>query len=192
MTARIHGIPSPPTDIADEVEVWARQSGRHATLRFVPTVLRGNRAARGTWTVRMTLKSDDKRLRAVRDGVLAEEPMEVVWLHEPDAKEPGGYRPYDLAMLGSGGVKAFLDKGNMWSGRGAFNSLADQLRKVNADNAAMKDRNYADAKDGMRADVRDKRRQYLKIPFIRVLMNLKKGAQTATPNGLALASNTKE
>jgi len=162
------GLPVAPVEVADEVEMWARQSGRHATLRFVPTVIRLGTVVGGTWTVRITLRPDDKRLESYRLGRVTEEPVEVVWLHEPDAESETGYRPYDLAQLGAGGVRTFLEKGNTWSGRGEFASLEDQLRKVNEQNEQTRRKTYAAVLDNARGHARDRRRQILGIPQVPV------------------------
>ena len=165
-----HELPSPPAEIADEVELWARQTGRHARLHFVPVRFRQGRVVAGTWVVRISLKANDKRLQLYREGKVAEPPTEDVWLHEPDGQ--GGYRPFDILQLGAGGVKRFLEWGSMWSGRGQFGSLEEQLRQVNQDNEGARRKNRADAKDRALTHTADRRRQALGIPFVGVVADI--------------------
>ena len=163
-------MPGPPVEVADEVELYAREHGRHATLRFVPTRFERGRIAAGTWTVRLTLRDSDKRLSLLKTGQVAEAPDEVVWLHEPDGQ--GGYTPYNIMQLGAGGVRRFLEKGNTWSGRGKFASFAEQMQQTAAANEAARQQNRDTSRDNARAHARDKRRQWLKIPLVRVLTDL--------------------
>jgi hypothetical protein len=172
LQVRRNGLPVPPVEIADEVEAWARLSGRHATLHFIPTAFLRGRVASGTWVVRLTLKPGDKRLLLYREGKVAEPPTEDVWLHEPDASHHTGYRPFDILQLGASGVRTFLEKGDTWSGRGEFRSLEEQLKKVNEDNAQAREKNRTDAREGARDEARDKRRQVLGIPLVGVLADL--------------------
>jgi len=163
-------LPAAPAEIADEVELWARQSGRHARLHFFPTRFRHGRIVSGTWVVRLTLKAGDKRLSLYQQGKVAEPPTEDVWLHEPDGQ--GGYRALNLTDMGASGVREFLEKGNMWSGRGQFGSLEEQLRKVNQDNEAARQKNRADAKDQALVRTADRRRSALGIPFVGVVADI--------------------
>ncbi|KKK55945.1 hypothetical protein LCGC14_3069470 [marine sediment metagenome] len=59
--------PRAPVEIQEEVELYARESGRHARLIFVPMQL-GGRADDGTWVVRFTLRSSDKRMEPYHQG----------------------------------------------------------------------------------------------------------------------------
>jgi len=170
--------------------MYARESGRHATLHFVPTLLRGTRVVQGTWLVRFTLRSDDKRLLLYQEGKVAEPPTEDVWLHEPDPESPTGYRPYNLGDLGTDGVRNFLAKGNMWSGSGQFGSKTlEQLAR----DAIEKNRNAGQvaksaAREECRLTLRDERRWRLKIPFLPVGISLPKIGTTA-PQAAVAASN---
>lgn len=167
-------LPAPPAEIADEVELWARQSGRHARLHFFPTRFRHGRIVSGTWIVRISLKLGDKRLLLYQRGQVAELPTEDVWLHESDGQ--GGCRALNLTDLGASGVRQFLERGSMWSGRGEFGSLEEQLRKVNENNEAARVKNRADAKDEALAHTADRRRSALGIPFVGVVADI-------TPDG---------
>jgi hypothetical protein len=117
------GLPTPPTEIADEVELYAREWGRHATLHFVPTLFQGDRIVRGSWIVRFTLRSNDPRMRAYQEGRAPEPATEDVWLQEPNprAGQPipgtGGlkeqpYLPLNLTELGAGGVRRLGQPGH--------------------------------------------------------------------------------
>ena len=193
MTLRLRGLPSPPVGVADEVELWARESGRHGTLQFVPTLLAGQRAVEGTWMVRLSLRENDKRMQLYKQGLAPEPPTEDVWLHEPDPESPTGYRPYNLEDLGAGGVRQFLDKGNLWSGRGQFGSKTiEQLAR----DAIEKNRNAGQvAKSAAREEcllkLRDDRRWRLKIPFLPVGVSFPRVAAAAS-NDPAMAATSQE
>ncbi len=159
--------PRAPSAFQEEAELWARGSGRHAKLHFAPN---------GTWFVRVSLKSDDGRLRLHQMG-LADEPMgEDVWLHLPNPHEgkvigdvrQGPYIPIDLEQLGVSGLREFLDRGDTWSGRGEYLSLVDQLRKVEETNEEVRVRHRAFHKEESRHEMRQSRRFRLKIPFLPV------------------------
>jgi len=175
-------LPTPPVEIADEVEMYAREHGRHATLHFVPTLGMANRAFRGVWVVRMSLRPNDPRLGLVQTGRTAAM-TEDIWLQEPNpryGKEvpgTGGMREpefvgLDIEQMGASGVRTFLERGNMWSGRGQYTSLEEQARKARADNDAMKEKFRADQKEASRHEQRDKRRWRFKIPFLGVGIDL--------------------
>ncbi len=169
--------PRAPVEIQDEVELYARESGRHAKLISVPTVFAGGRAVSRTWCVRFTLRSDDKRMLEYQEGRAAKPPTEDVWLHErnPKEDEPNEpkYLPFDIIQMGAGGVRVFLESGNMWSGRGEFASLEEQLRHVQDTNEEARVKFRADQKEENRLEQRDKRRSRLKIPFLGVGIDLK-------------------
>ena len=193
MDRRLMGLPTPPVEIADEVELWARESGRHGKLQFVPTRLAGRRVVEGTWMVRLSLRDNDKRMLLYKQGLAPEPPTEDVWLHEPDPESPTGYRPYNLGDLGAGGVRQFLDKGNLWSGRGQFGSktIEDLAR-----DAIEKNRNAGQvAKSAAREEcllkLRDDRRWRLKIPFLNVGISIPKAAAAAS-NDPAMAATSQE
>jgi len=136
--------------------------------------------------VRFTLRPNDKRMQPYQEGRAAKPATEDVWLHEhnPDEGKPlrggrkeGQYRPLNIVQMGSGGVRQFLERGNMWSGRGQFQSLEEQVRKVREENEAARLKFRAEQKEESRHEQRDKRRSRLKIPFITAGLNLlKKGA----------------
>ena len=164
--------PRAPSAFQEEVELWARGSGRHAKLHYAPN---------GTWFVRISLKSDDGRLSMYQMG-LASEPMgEDVWLHLPNEHEgkvingvrQGPYIPIDLEQLGVSGLREFLDKGDTWSGRGEYLSLIDQFRKVDEANEQARRRTREWHKEESRHEMRQSRRFRLKIPFLPVSVDLR-------------------
>ena len=171
------GLPIPPVEIADEVEKYAREHGRHGSLRFVPTVLKGRRPVKGTWRVELSLRMNDQRRELYQTGAVPEEPAEIIWLHEPDPKSPTGYRPYDIMQMGAGGVRQFLEKGNMWSGRGQYTSLEQQITEIDEHNETVRRKNYEAAKLANRQMQEDRRRARWKIPFIPVLISFGKNGR---------------
>ena len=201
MTMRFE-LPTAPAEIADEVELWARESGRHATLRFVPILFFNGRIIAGTWKVCISLRPDDPALQMYQQGRVSEPPTEDVWLHEPNPKagqplagfhglrEPP-YIGYNLTDLGASGVRQFLEKGNTWSGRGIFRSLMDQLRQVREKNATARAKFRQDQKEANRDELMARRRQVHRIPFLRVGVDLSSQAEDADP-GLPQAATTEE
>ena len=165
-------LPRPPVEIADAVEMYARESGRHATLHFVP--LAG-------WMARFTLRSDDKRMTLYQENRVGDPPTEDVWFHKPNprSKERGqpAYIQYSLDELGVSGVRQFLERGNTWSGRGEFYSIEEQAAKAMKANAAMKEGFRAEQKELNRYEQREKRRSRFRIPILPVGVEL--GGDTA-------------
>lgn len=165
-------FPRAPVAIADAVELYARETrgfGQHATLRFIPVT-----GTVGCWQVRFTLKPDDPRMRLYQEGKIAEPPKEIVWLHEPIGpdEEPitptYRYRPLDIVALGPSGIREWLDRGNLWSGRGEQESLEKQVQASVDASAEQSAKRRADAEFNTRALVRDRRRWYQRIPFLPV------------------------
>ncbi len=164
--------PTAPHELQEAVELWARESGRHAKLHWSPG---------GTWFVRLTLRADDKRMLLYRQGFSEAPPGEDVWFHIPNPREgqriggvlQGPYIPLDIHHLGVSGVREFLEKGNTWSGRGEYLSLVDQLHQVRETNET-KRRSFREfQKEENRYEQRQQRRFRLKIPFLPVGINLR-------------------
>lgn len=128
--------PVPPVEIADAVERWARQWGRHARLEW-------NDATR-CFAIHFTRKGDDPSLALVQGGQRAEV-TESVLLHEwkkesrPHpflaGKKVDGFVSMDLEQYGVDGVLRILDRSNMWSGRGDFADPQEALDAVLAQHA---------------------------------------------------------
>jgi len=171
-------LPTPPAEIADEVEMYARESGRHAALIFVPVTIKHGRVTNGTWVINMTLRPDDKRMLLYQEQKVGDPPTEKIWLHKP-SEDGTTYEPLDIHQLGASGVREFLDRGNMWSGRGEFSSLEEQVRWARDEEERRKQKNYDDSKQHSRDTAKDKRRTLLGISFLGVGIDLKKkGAQS--------------
>lgn len=165
---RRSGLPRCPPDIAEEVELYARESGRTATVHFVPF---------GGWFARFSLRPNDPKLRAFREGRAAEPATEDVWFQVPNprfggqdergsAKRP--FIPLDIAQLGRSGVREFLERGNTWSGRGAYASHEAALQSAAEQNTQNEQRLRRETLDRARDKARDERRARLGIPFLRV------------------------
>lgn len=152
-------LPRPPGDIAEEVELFARESGRTGTLHYIP----GN-----GWFVRFSLRSNDERLQLYQQGQTGAPPTEDVWFHKPKpGGRPGEFLMLDIEQMGRSGVRTFLERGNTWSGRGEFNSVEEAARKAMAANRAERERIRAEAKENNRYRQRERRRSLFKIPFLR-------------------------
>lgn len=155
--------PAPPAPIADAVELWARRSSRHAHLLFVVEMQ--------WWEVHLTLRPDDKRLQAYREGRVSEEPKEVVQLIAWD-EDAGRYTPIRLEEYGAGGIVSLLEKGDTWSGRGEFASLQDAVEAAASRARAGRQRVKEQQRQWARDFGDDQRRQVLQIPFHRVGIDL--------------------
>jgi hypothetical protein len=150
-------------EIRDEVEMYARESGRHGTLHYAPNA---------GWFVRFTLRDSDPRMSLIRDGS-ATELFEDVWFVRT---VPGG-RPFevealDVQQMGASGVREFLERGNTWSGRGEFSSLEDALRQTRSGNESFRDRNRTSLRDQAVDRALDQRRSRLGIPYLPVGVSL--------------------
>lgn len=169
--------PRAPWEIQDEVELWARERGRTATLHMAPNM---------TWFVRLSLRVDDPRMKLFREGLADAPPTEDVWLHIPNPHDgkivngvrQGPYIPLDIYHLGASGVREFLEQGDTWSGRGRYQSLVDQLNKTRAANAEARANFRQEMKEENRHEQRQKRRFRLKIPFLPVGIDLRKRGDT--------------
>lgn len=140
------GVPQAPPEIREAVELYARKGGRHATVHFAPLV---------GWFVRFTLRANDPRLRAYREGRSAEPGYEEAYFHVKNPFEgrvmsirevkadrrfrsaplidwhagrryrQAPYLQLDILQLGVTGVLRFLEREDTWSGRGEFSSLTE-------------------------------------------------------------------
>lgn len=176
--------PTAPPEFQDAVELWARKSGRHARLTFVPTEFQEGRTVNGTWLVRIDLRENDPRLSLYQDGKMPEKPTEDVWIHRSNPKEgkikpnTHGRReqpfiPISIQQLGVSGLIGFLEKGDTWSGRGKYSSLEDQLQKVRKQNRERRHAFREQMKLENRMEQAQKRRQVLGIPLVPVGIDLK-------------------
>ena len=153
---------SVPAEMQDAVERWARKSGRHAEIVWKPPPL-------ACFAVEISLRQDDERLKAYREGDLKEEPKEVVHLHRWTGDE---YEAIHLHELGTQGLLTNLRKGDTWSGRGKFDSLSDAIQHSVQE--------WKDRKEKEREESRQRaidlgmsvRRQVMEIPLKRVGIDL--------------------
>lgn len=169
-----HALPTPPLEVAEAVELWARKYGRHATLVYVPPMK--------CWSVNLSLKPGDPALKRWQEGKADREPTEGVLLIEWDptlgdlnpatGEKAGGYRAVDLEEYGPSGVVDLLEKGDTWSGRGEFASMQEAVV-----GAASRWRNQKEAtKAKLRSEAgyhaKHERRLYTGNPLVSVPANL--------------------
>lgn len=166
--------PSAPPEIAEAVELYAREGGRTGSIRYAPYPL-------NLWEARFSLKPNDPAMRAWQEGRASEPPTETVLFVEqnPDSGKrksfvddrgrrityvDGPFRAIDIRQLGAEGVRNFLQKGNTWSGRGQFASVGAAVDAAKEENDAMLAKNYDDALGNARHRARIDRIQYAKKP----------------------------
>lgn len=156
-----NGLPQCPPDIQEVVELHARKSGRTGTMHFAPGI---------GWFARFSVRSNDPQLRAYQEGRAPEPPSEDVFFRVPDPKgtRPGDSIPLDIVQLGASGVKEFLEKGDTWSGRGQYGSVVEAARKTSEHNRTVGAKAKEKAREDNKDHLRDRRRQFLKIPYHRV------------------------
>lgn len=157
-----------PCEIADAVELWARQWGRHGTIGM-------NQALRCP-VIELSLKSDDPRLKHWQEGRLKYEPKESILLHyqrtEPDGSKSVHFYPLNLEELGVSGVLEILDRGNMWSGRGEYENFQKAAQVMGEYNEKLKQQMKDAAVEEGRLRARDMRRQVLGLPLVSVPDNI--------------------
>jgi hypothetical protein len=160
-------------DIADEIILYFRESGRNCEVKYIPHMK--------CFVAMVSLRSNDPLLGSFQSGVLSRVPTEDVFFHEPNpdaGKIMGGvrqgpFRPLDLNQMGASGVRTWLEQRNVLSGRGEFKSLLEQHRAVDKKGRE----GVAKIKQETRSDVIDfgleVRRVVEKIPYNRVGIDLK-------------------
>lgn len=159
--------PMAPWEIREEVELYAREHGRTATMELVQAPMFT------CWIVKLSLRPNDPRLLAYREGRAAEPETEVVWLMD---HETG--KPYDIQQLGAAGVRQFLERGNTFSGRGEFASVMDAVEKTSQQNEERRAAFEQKMREENRYERRQDRRKYLKIPQVTVGIDItSEGAQ---------------
>jgi hypothetical protein len=165
-------MPTAPPDIAEEVEMFARQHGRTAKLHFVPF---------GGWFAEFEVRANDPLMKGWREGRLDKPPSERVWFHLPNPRAhqrgQSEYMQLDIIQLGRQGVRRFLDQGNTWSGRGEFKSIEHAAKVILDRNDEMKVKNKKAALEHAVDVAKDRRRTRFGIPFIRVLKDIGKRAK---------------
>lgn len=175
------GAPTAPWEIREAVELYARQHGRTGSIEFA--------VGPNVWVVKLSLRSNDKRMQLWQQGLAPEPPVETIWLQEANPNEgrvipgryhpngqpmrEGGYRALDIYQMGAAGVREFLERGNTWSGRGEFSSVEDALRRTHAKEEELRERFRERMREENRYERREDRRRYLEIPAVSVGIDLK-------------------
>lgn len=163
-----------PPEYRDAVGLWARDHGRGGgDLVYIPAI--------DCWQVRLNPMPNDPRMEMVQKGKIdRSELYETIELMEPrspeeiaasDDKSP--YRPIRLEDLGIDGVLALLDKGNMWSKRGEFNSLQEAVVAARVRQQKGKEETRRAVREGVKEAFQEVRRVVNKIPFLTVGADLK-------------------
>lgn len=163
-----------PSDYAEAVEQWARNHGGHATLKWL-------RAPMNCWAVILSYRVNDPRLQdptAEGEKVLLHDYKPAQWWarHAPNRARRHyrtnaimhGHYAYELDELGVEGIIQRLDKGNILSGRGEFQSVEHTADVASENHRTFVDRTKASARDDAGARARDVRRKVYKIPFLGV------------------------
>lgn len=160
-----------PVEYADAVEMWARGNGGHATLKWLEDPM-------NCWAVILSFKPNDPRAGTDADGepVLLHDWKPAEWWakYQPERARrhprtnrimPANYA-YDLEELGISEIIERLDRGNILSGRGEFQSAEQagraQVEKFRTD----KHRRRRAARDEASHRAKDRRRSLLGIPLL--------------------------
>lgn len=174
-----------PLEYAEAVETWAREHGGHAKLRWLPTPM-------NCWAVVLSFKLGDPRQGGPEDGepVLLHEwwtakqwqqrkPRMARRHHRTNQIMPGNYA-FELDELGVDGLRKWLDRGNILSGRGEFQSVEHAGQVQQEQHEKLNESRYRAAKSNARDLAKDVRRQVLKIPFIGVGIEFGRAASGAS------------
>lgn len=156
-------MPKAPFEIQDEVELWARKSGRHAKMHFIPV---------GGWFAIVSLHPHDPRMKAYQEGMAEEPPGEEIWFHKTMPGRPGDFEALDILEMGATGVREFLERGDTWSGRGEHRSIEEAAKKAEYHNERQRHKDREFQREESRHEQRDKRRWRFGIPFMTVLKNI--------------------
>lgn len=162
---RAGGGISPPAEFADAVEMYARKYGKHATLKFIPPPV-------NVWAVEMSLGVNDPR-NMIHQKQVGEQPTEIVYLWreatpQEIARNSGRWHRvgYKLDELGVAGITKFLDKTNLFSGRGQYSSMSEAMKDQDNKRERAEAKAVSDAREESRHVAMDMRRQILGIPLL--------------------------
>jgi|TARA_Y100000310_G_scaffold273098_1_gene288389 hypothetical protein len=171
-------------EYSDAVELWARGRGGHAKLKWLPDPM-------NCWAVILSYRAGDPRQASPEDGepVLLHDWKDAKWWHRyhPERVKrhersneimPCGYA-YELDELGVSGILERLDRGNILSGRGEFDSAEEAGRKQVEKFKDEKHKRRLDARGDAGHRARDIRRQVMKIPFLPVGVEFTKGKEAS-------------
>jgi hypothetical protein len=139
------GAPEAPWEIREEVETYAREWDRTGRVEFA--------VGPNLWLAKFSLKPNDPRMKAWQEGRAEEPPVETVVFQERTAT---GLKALDINEMGPSGVRAFLEKGNTWSGRGE--TLDSAFKKVADADEAERAKTRNDAREDTRKLVRENKR----------------------------------
>lgn len=161
---RNRGVPTIPVDISNEVELFARQWGRHARMEWNVNL--------NAPVIHFSLPKDSKLWKMWQEGELDHEPTESVPLIEWDA-DNRKYGPMNLEDLGPSGIRALLEKSNVWSGRGEHKDLVSSVGATIEKNRELREEGRKRAREiGMEIGWLS-RRETLELPQSQVLIDLK-------------------
>ena len=160
-----------PLEFQEAVELHFRKSGRHARIVWIPEPV-------CQWQVRITMKPNDPALRAFQAGETALEPVETVELTVFDEDE-GLYIGVELESIGVSGLIDMLERGDMHSGQGDFDSLEEAMAYQVESQKKYRERLEKYVKDEVLAAGRAVRKRIMKEPYLRVRIDL----PTSSPDG---------
>lgn len=157
--------PTPPADISDAVQLWARQQARRFGRLEWNDML-------NAWVIHFGRRESDPMMREWQEGRLEQEPTESVILHEWDLATKR-FTPFMLGEYGAEGIVRLLDEANMWSGRGHCDSIQEAVAAVRAHNTRTRERHHKEAREYGSDRWTDRRRAVLNIPFLPVGIDLR-------------------
>lgn len=152
-----------PVDIRDEVELWARQMGRHAKIVWNPILKCGE--------IQIDFLAHDPRRQAWQEGKTRVPPVESVFLHRWDKKK-GHYVAMDLAAMGASGLRNHLDATSVATGRGEHRNLQEAFEAVDRKNDRLREEILTAVREGGRENANRHRRKALGLPQVQVTSNL--------------------
>jgi hypothetical protein len=128
----------PSVELADSVELWARQRGTHAKLHWHP-LLR-------CFAIDLDLANDDPRMKKWRSGELRRKPVESIPLHAWD-KVQQRYVALPIEEWGPTALVERLTEADLLSGRGQYNTIYEALVARQKKNDALRERMQQEAYD---------------------------------------------
>lgn len=158
--------PTPPVDIADAVEAWARSRGAHARIVWVAPI--------ACFAVKFTLPASAKANLDVQEGRAAEA-TEMVPLHEWDG-EQGQYVALRLEDYGASGIINMLERLDTKSGRGLYDGMQAAIAATRVHNEQVAE-SARKAADEVAREAADRGRSAMKIPFFRVGIDLNRSKE---------------
>ena len=166
---------TPPVEFADAVELYARRHGRSARLRFVPFPV-------NSWAVEFEYRANDPRRLGIQQGRTDDKEVIYLW-RDATPKEiarVGRWHRvgYKLDELGVSGMIDFLERTNLFSGRGEYSSVREAMKDQDDKRERGIEKIEKDAREDSRHAGMDLRRQILDIPYLPVGIDLK---QSTTP-----------